>query len=345
MKKTIFLIALLTLIFTACQDKEPEDSSVDIVNTDTSSCTTEQVTFPFGEWEYGSGDLCRWDCFQDERYYIFEGNRENNDEVYQYKVYSYDLIDEKWEQSDFQWNEQLKQNHVEMSGNYQTDKNGNIYFLGCEIAHEGKKRSENRIYCLDTAGNLTQMDPEKKLLGEGKTIQSFCILEDGNFLVAEENGEGGQISCIDFLKGEVSQTGLPVGPDSMLALNVLCIVDDQMIYPSRQSEKECALQFRKYKEKIPEKIVVFDYDYSEQESIYLWNIGKSVQGEAYLLASKGIYEISGDTAKKILEESDLSHIFDKYNDVIYTVQSDEGKYFCVVQNDKDIALFKIEAKK
>lgn len=345
MKRIILIIASLALLVTACHEKEPEDSSADVLNADTSSCTIEQVAFPFGEWEYGAGDSYMWDCFQDEQYYIFEGNKKDENEVYQYKVYSYDPIDEKWEQSDFQWNALLKQNHVDLQGNYQIDKAGNIYFLGCEIAHGEKKRSNNCIYCIDTNGTLTQMDPEKKLLEEEKNVQSFRLLEDGNFLVAAESREECQIYYIDFLNGEVSQTSLPVGPDSMIALNVLCIADDQIVYPSRQSEKECAVQFRKYKEKVPEKIVVFDYDFSEQESIYLWNIGKSVKGEAYVLASKGIYEISGDTARPILGKNELAPMFDKYSDVIYTIQTDEKEYLCAVQNEEKIALFKIKVAK
>ncbi len=345
MKRIILIIVSLTLLFTACHEKEPENSPVNLVNTDTASCTIEQIAFPFGEWEFGAVESYMWDCFQEEQYYIFEGNKENESDVYQYKIYSYDFINETWKESDFQWNALLKQNHVDLLGNYQADKAGNIYFLGCETAHEGKEQSEERIYCIDTNGTLAQMDSGKKLLGEDETIRSFRLLEDGNFLVTAESKEDCHIYHIDFLNEKVSQTSLPAGVDTMIALNVLCIADDQVVYPYRQGEKECAVQFRKYKEKVPEKIVVFDYDFSEQESVYLWNIGKSVQGEAYMLASKGIYEISGDTAKQILGANDLSPMFDKYNDVIYTMQADEGEYFCVVQNDKDIALFKIEVTK
>lgn len=345
MRKIILLLISFALLFTACQQKEAEDRSAGLPAPDTTSCTIEPIAFPFGEWEIEDGEAYMWDCFLEEQYYIFEGNRENKEDVYQYTVYSYDLIDGTWEKAEFQWNALLKKNHVNLLGNYQTDQAGNIYFLGCKAVHKETESHEGRIYCVDTNGTLTQISPEKEMFGAGEEIQSFRLLEDGNYLVMAESMAEGFVYYADFQKGEAVKTTLPTGVDVALALNAMCILEDQVVYPYWQNEKECAVQFRKYKERVPEKIVVFDYDFSEEESVYLWNVSKSVQGEAYMLASKGLYEISGDTATQILGKKDLAPIFDKYNDVIYTKQAEEREYFCVVQNDKDIALFKIGVEK
>ena len=166
-------------------------------------------------------------------------------------------------------------------------------------------------------------------------------MDNGKFLIAVEEDTKTEIRCIDFRNGETLKTKVPASIDTSISLYSLCVLENQFVYPYKFNDTTCAIQFRNFMENIPQKMVTFDYEFAEKESLYLWNIGKTVDGSAYMISSKGIFRVEGDSVKQIVGESGLVSIFDEYEDVIYTVQYDEDTYYCVVQNESEISLFRI----
>lgn len=333
-RKGIFFATLLLSIFllSACETGEKKPEKTLKRNPE---CTVEQIDFPFGKWEISAPDVKCFDYFGEGYYSVFLGRKSG--ELYQYTVYTYDMTDETWTQEEFSGNSQLKKANVNLIGNYQKDADGNIYFLGQECA----KDSKQAIYQIRSDGQLTKLDGENKLISAQGEVTSFLLTEDGKFLVAVEEDEETEIRCIDFGKGETKKTKLPADIDTSISLYSLCVLEDQFVYLYRLNDTTYAMQFRKFMENIPEKMVTIDCEFEMEESLYSWNIGKTVDGSAYMMSSKGIFKVEGDAAKQIVGESEVAPIFDEYEDVIYTAQYDEDNYYCVVQNENEISLFRI----
>ncbi len=333
-KKRIFFAMLLLSMFllNACGQEEQKTEETLKQNPE---CAVEQIDFTFGKWKIGSADMNSFDYFQEGYYSVFLGRKSR--EIYQYIVYTYDMTDETWTQEEFAGNSQLKKANVNFIGNYQQDAGGNIYFLG----EEYKENAKRTIYQISVDGQLTKLDSENKWISAQEEVTSFLLMDNGKFLIAVEEDTKTEIRCIDFRNGETLKTKVPASIDTSISLYSLCVLENQFVYPYKFNDTTCAIQFRNFMENIPQKMVTFDYEFAEKESLYLWNIGKTVDGSAYMISSKGIFRVEGDSVKQIVGESGLVSIFDEYEDVIYTVQYDEDTYYCVVQNESEISLFRI----
>ena len=338
---SIFIIALLLVGCTDTkQTKEPQEA-------ETSDCTIEQIEYPFGEWKLQeTGNYCHWDVFLNDTYQVFEGKRERNTDVYQYVVYTYDCTGGTWEKNDFKWNKQLNENHINMMGNYQVGSNGNVYFLGCKMITDNGKSGEwlvRKIYCITPDGQLTELNKEEKLMEEIGEINSFRLLENGKLLVYSVQDGTGVVKCIDFAGAQVTDvTSLGDRIDSSIALNTLVVEEDELSYPYQLDEGTYAIRFQKLEKSIPEKVVLIEGDFSEGMGPMYWNVGRSGDGGVYMFTSQGIWKCKEDTAEPVVGEKELSVIFNEYVDVISTAQVNENEYYAVVQNDKKLALFRVQ---
>lgn len=336
-RKIIFLLGVILLLCSCNLDSKTQDMHNDNTDSNKDFFVTEKLNYPFGKWLFDKGDMIYWDYYNEGKYSVFVSPYSDNS-VAQYKVYSYDCVSGSWETSDFKWNSVLKKANVNMTGNYQQDKKGNIYFCGTDISN---KASVKRIYRINPSGQLLQMDSENDLIPAGASISSFRLLENGQFLVATEEQEEKEIFLVDFIGGTRKTTYIPTSVDNMISLNTLTCLGEKFIRIFQQDAGKCAIRIQKFEETMPERVIAFDYKIKQNEGIYSWNLCASEKEDIFFCTSEGIYAIDEKETKEIVSSKELSDVFKEYQDVILSVQFDENTFYLGVQNSDEIALYKV----
>lgn len=333
MKRKIALLLSILLLLCSCNS----NSGTEEVYHKQKPFVVEKLDYPFGKWMCNEDDMICWDCYKEGIYHVFVSyDSENN--IAQYKVYSYDCVSESWKTNDFKWNSLLKKSHINMTGNYQQDNKGNIYFCGINVSN---RDSVKKIYRIEKNGELSQMDSENDLIPMDASICSFKLLTDGRFLVATESQDKREILLVDFIDNKQVLTNIPASPDNMISLNTLTCLEKKFVRVFRQDAKKCAIRIQKFEETMPEKVIAFDYELEPGEGIYSWNLCASEEEDIFFCTSKGVFSIGDKETKEIVSSKELSDIFKEYQDVIFCTRFNKDTFYLGVQNSEEIASYKV----